>query len=799
MTDGGKTARLMRDVIKDPALLAEKRRELDTLRTEHAKEWALNREFYNGNQWILWNKYSASVDTLGVEETDRPRWKVRLTDNRILPGVTQLVAQMTKTRPVIHATPNSGADRDIKAAQMAERLYEFWWDELGLRAKLTSALVHAQISQGYWLITWDALAGKEMKVMVNPETGAPIWDDEEADIYREELRAAAEEFGIPGQELIDQFEQVVYMGDVRVQVLDGMQVWLDPTASSFEDCEYAICKFPMTVDEIATRYGEEVTPDATSVDRKPTLYGTQMSDDMPKNVRNVYHLYHRPVPHLPKGRYVCWIEGPHKILYQSDWQFPFNTLNLVKFPGIERPGSVYDETRVKHARPLQKELNDIVSGVAMHRRLTMKPQMLAPTGSLRQRLTDEPGAVWEYNPVAGLAPQWREMPGLPSYVWQSLEGTQASLARIFNLLPTERGQLPARTDSGQLVELVQEAVADQISPEIQRMEDALAQAGGILAALAQEYYEEPRLLKIKGPGGSVQAIKFQNVDLGGGYSFRAEAGSGLPRTRAGQIQQIKEMVEMQAMDIREAVQYLPIAGLKGVQARIAADEDFAQRKVEKLLKGLPINLPEMEQAIQHVQMYGTDPNTGEFFTSPEEAVAFVEQAALTPLPFENAQVSAHVLGLHMKSVEFERYPVEVQSRFYQHLQMLQSALGEPQPQEAIRTTLSLNGTVGPTVAAAILQQKGIAEATPQTMQEPPLETSVYDSMDKADVDSAGNDPLEEEERLMAMAQAQATADLKQARAANEIANAQDKHVQSIRQADEMHQERIRQARQPRGT
>lgn len=786
---------LMREVVRDPSHLAELRRELDTLSHDDRKEWALNAEFYKGNQWVRWNNITGSVESLGVDDTDKPRHKIRLTADLIKGGVSQLVAQMTKTRPTIRAVPNSGADRDIKAAEMAERLYEHWWDQLGLDTKLISALTHAQISQGYWLITWDGFAGASMEVVLDPETGMPIWDEDFADIFREEIRQAAEAMGVPPAMAMSMVEQTLYMGEIRVQVLGGSQVWLDPTAQNFEDCAYAICKFPMSVEEIQSRYGKTATPDASTGDRKPALVYTKQKDERPKNVRDVYILYHRPTASLPKGRYVVWIESPNEILYQSDWEFPLDILPLVKFPGIERPGSVYDEARTTSARPLQKELNALVSAIAMHRVLTLNQQMLAPTGSLRQKLTNEPGAVIEYNPIAGLAPQWREVPSLPSWVFTNLDDVQRRLDRMFNLMPTERSALPARTDSGHLVELVQEAVADQISAEIRRIERALARAGDIMAAYAQKYYSEPRLLRIKGPSGSVQAKKFLNVDIRGGYSFSAEAGSGLPRTRAGQVQQIRELMEMGVLSPQEALPYLPIAGLKGVQERLQADEDFAHRRVEKLMRGEPVNVPAMQQALMQVQNDGRNPMTGDFFASPEEALAFVEEAALSPLPHENLAVTAFVVGQHMKSTQFEKYAPEIQDRFYKHFQLIQQALGsQAQAAEPVKTTLSLKGTVGPTVAADILQQSGIQSATPETMAEPPLETSVYDSMDKPDADEAGNDPLTELEQIMALQQQQAQNDLKQAKAAQSIAHAEERHQAALRASEE---QRRRAAERPK--
>lgn len=800
-----KHGRAMREIVASADLLREKRKELEALRLQDTSDWSLNKEFYRGNQWVYWNKNANRVESLGVDRSEMPRYKVRLTANEITNGVQQLVAQMTKTRPVIRAVPESGSDRDVKAAQFAERLYENWWQEFGLHAKLQSALTHAQISQGYWLITWNPLAGSSMKVMLDPETGEEIHDEDKADIFREELRNQAEAFGMDPKALLGMFEQTIYMGDIDIRVIDGPNVWVDPTVTSFEDARYAICRIPMDVDEIEARYGVRVAPDNSSAESKPALQMTKTKDERPKNVRDVYFLYHIPSPALPTGARVVWIEGPNEILDGGEWDYPFSYLPLVKFPGIERPGSVLDDARVTQARPVQEELNNKVSKVAMHMNLTLKPQMIAPVGSLRQRLTDEPGAVFEYAPIQGMAPEWRPIPSIPAHAFEYINQLQARLGRIFNQMPTERNALPARTDSGQLVELVQEAVADQIAPEIIRMEQALARAGEIMVAYAQEYYTESRQLRIAGPGGSVRVEKFRNVDLAGGFSFHPEAGSGLPRTRAGKMAQLRELVEMGAASVQDIVPYLPIAGLKTIQGRIQSDEDFAYRKITKLLKGEPLNVPAMMQALQVVETTGMNPQTGEMFQSPEEAITFVEQAALSPHPFENIQVSAYVLSEHMKSVEFEKYEPDIQARFQQHFSMLQGAMAQNDVAgEPIKTTLSLKGTVGPTVAAEILRQNGIQAATPETMSEPPLETSVYDSVDKVDADSAGNDPMTDMEAQMALRQSEEVHQLRVAKAAHELAKAEaaadrdeeDREIARERD-EEVHQERIRQMRRPK--
>jgi hypothetical protein len=81
---------------------------------------------------------------------------VRLVNNQILPGVQHYVAQLTKNKPVINATPDSGSDRDLKAAQMGQALYEWWWVDMALGHEAPVRADHAALSQGYWHISWDA-------------------------------------------------------------------------------------------------------------------------------------------------------------------------------------------------------------------------------------------------------------------------------------------------------------------------------------------------------------------------------------------------------------------------------------------------------------------------------------------------------------------------------------------------------------------------------------------------------------------------------------------------------------------
>jgi hypothetical protein len=446
-------------------------------------------------------------------------------------------------------------------------------------------------------------------------------------------------------------------------------------------------------------------------------------------------------------------------------------LPIVEFPGPRVPGSQTNEAVVTHARPLQKELNRTISQIVMHKNLTLKPQVLAAAGQLTQRMTDEPGAIIEFMPIGGVVPQWREMPSIPAYVFQHLEDIQQRLDRLFNLQAISRGDVPPNVEAGVAIDLLQEAAVDQIAPVIQAMEDSLARAGNLMAQFARKFYTEPRTVQIIGPGGVTKARRFLGSDIDGGYSFHAEAGSGLPRTRAGRQARIEQLVGMQVLRPDQAWKYLDVADLKGVAAMFAADEEQAYREHERLQQGQPTNPQAAQQAMAAVQQ-GMDPNTGQPLQPGVDPRQIVMEAGLKPLPFENYQVHLDTHALYMKSVEFEGLPPDTQQRFIDHynatLQTLMSLPARPDPQ-AVRTTLQLKGTIDPTTASQVLTHSGVPEANPENLAQPPLDTWVTDDLSKPQAHASGNDPLDDAERLQAMAHAEEQHQSTQAKAAADIA------------------------------
>lgn len=796
--------------LKTAAQLTDKLDSLKRARQSQEAQWKLNLSFYKGKQYTYYNRTLRRLEQLPVEDGEKPRYRVRVVNNQLAPGAHALLAKLTKTKPVIHATATSGSDADIKAAQLADKLLEHWWSEFALDDKLAEALLWAIITgQGYWKITWDEHAGKSMRFLLDPQ-GQPITDGALEDLFRAQLQA----------QQVQPQEKVVYMGDIKVEVISPFDVYIDDNAKVMDEAKYAICVHHMTPSEIKERWGVEVKADSIASDPSSVLqgYGATFGSKEP-DVKGVNVGYFLPNVEVPNGRYVMWVED--HILEDQAWPYPFQVLPIIKFPGIRIPGSVYDMGDVEQALPMQKDLNKTLSQIIEYKNLTLKPRVWAPTGSLTGvRLTSEPGAVYEYNVIGDHKPEVEQLPNMPPYIFEHLKNIRDDIRQAFGIVDITEGTPPPNVEAGIAIDLLQEMATDRIAPRVLLLERCLSKGGEIMLGLAKEYYQEPRLLKLYGAGGATKAKRFNQADLQGGVSIAVETGSALPRTRAGRQQRILDYVDRGFMRPDQAYKYLDIADLEGLSAIFSADEDQAYREHDRILAGQPVNpvaAMTAQNAIQTGQPVG---DQQEPITDPQAAQDYIKHESLQPLPFENYQVHLDTHKLFMTSTEFESLPIEVRQDFLTHYSLTQQALAAvPKPLEykPVTPTLQIKATAGPTAVSKILDRAG-TDVTPEDMQEPPLETWISDSVDKVDQDEAGNDPLTPLDMQLKMQEIQAKmADAairsgtiaqqneqraqqhsqSMSHAEEKAAMARDAHMADQHRRDQQHRERVRQMRKPK--
>jgi hypothetical protein len=768
-------------------------RKLDSLRNRrNAKEidWQLNVRFYRGDHYTYFNPGTKRIESVPTQDGEIPRYRVRITSNQIQTGVQSLLSKLIKTKPTFDATPAEPGEDAVRAAKFASELLESKYHELSLASKYQDAALWSLLaSNGYWWIDWDEYASSAMTYLMDPQ-GQPIVDR----ALEKEFRAQLDKQGVDAK----QFEKVVYMGDVCVRSVSPFDVFLDDVAKEASEAKWCFMRTYMTPDEIKVRFKKDVTADAVMSSVGETLpLGSAAGDP---TVKAVWCFYAVPQPAMPKGRYVCFIEDPDEILEDKAWPYPKLTrLPIVQFKGVRVPGQNTDDALVTQARPLNKQLNRMLSQITEYFNLTVKPRIWAPMNSLRTRITNEPGAVYEYTPVGNAKPEVEQLSTIPAYVFQFLTEINARLRDVFGLTEVTEGQLPPNLEAADAIDLLQEMATDRFAPAILENEKSLADAGQIILLLMQQYYVEPRTAVLSGPGGMTRVKEFTRANFAGNLTVRVEAGSSLPRTRAARRKQVEKWMEMGLIQPQNAWKYFDTSDTKELAARFARDEDHALREHDKMIAGAPLNPEQVQQAIQAVNSGQPNPKTGQPFQSPQEAQSFLEEASLSPGVADNDAQHEQVHRDFITSVEFETHSPEVRQRFLTHYQLTVQKISSrptmPEKLEAPRISLGVNADLGAQGVASILKQGGI-QIDPQIIaQEPPLVTATYDSVDKADADAGS--PGEEANNLSQVAQTMVMTDIANAKSQQDAAHknsaetrAQEQHTQSMAHAEELHQAKL---------
>lgn len=799
--------------LKTAADLSRKMDSLRNARQKQEREWKLNLAFLRGHQYSYWNPGAKRIESLPTEDGEKPRYRVRIVSNQISIGVQSVVSKMIKTKPIWGATPGQVGDKAVKAAQFAEDLLEDWWRKFGMADKYEEAITWAQIADnGYLKASWDPYAATEMRFLMDPESGQPIVDEG----MKQEFIAQLEAQNIDPKQL----EQVAYMGDLKVECMSPFDVYVDPSAKTFSEAKWVICAHHLEPDEIATRWPKaralNIVADkvAATPDEALPSQGSQQGGVDP-TLKTVYIGYFKKTPQMPNGRYVVFIEDPDVILEDEKWLYSINDLGIVQIRGIKVPGGTANDSVVTHARPLQKQINRLLSQITEYTNMVIKPRVWAPVNSLRQRLTTEPGAVYEYTPIGNHKPEIEQLPSIPPYVFNFLGELSGRLKEVFGLTEVTEGQLPPNLEAADAIDLLQEMATDRFAPSIISNEVQLARLGQFMLALAQEYYTEPRLLTVRGLGGMASIKQFSQADFAGDLTVHVESGSSLPRLKAARHKQIEKFADRGLIPPESMWKYYDIADVKDIAVKMARDEDAALREHDKMLAGAPLNPEEVQKAMGAVNA-GINPETGQPLEPNEDPQAILQRASLRPKITDNIPVHMDKHKDLINSPEYDSFSPEVRQRlmthYELHVEQVRSQPQLPEPQ-SVRTSLQLKGSIGATTAAEILHHSGVIDADPQVIAtEPPLETLVTDSVDKPDADANG--PGREANELSQAAQVMLQTQAANADSQQRFAQAQEQHhvstaldaqkarhdeeahQQKLRHADEMHAAKVRAAKRP---
>ena len=429
--------------------------------------------------------------------------------------------------------------------------------------------------------------------------------------------------------------------------VDAWGFYPDPNATSVDDMQYCFEVRKMTMDEMERRwptanlrdirdaayYGDRSSDESTRpANSMGSSYPMAMPGNLPNNNSTVWGLPGQARQNatenvLTEGInvYECWIKenweeereqtdwsagdtGPERVVYDS-WRCVVFSGNVVLFDEYaedlwennrhpysryvdEEMGEFWTTPIVSHLAPCQIAINRILSSIQGNIEMTGNPIFMdvKNSGLERTQIVNRPGLRLSMNSqtanAQGSQPHWMEPPKLASDVWQGIQFWKQCMENISGLSGVSKGQQPAGRQAQQTVQSTQEAGFVRIRSSLRNLERTLTEQYNLLAHLAIQNYDVPRVMAIVGEDGANSALRFAarhfyTPSPDGAqpmkFSLQVNAGSGNPTSRQARIAEADALLAMDAIDRQAVLMTHNFPHWQDIEQRMEAKEKAQQQ------------------------------------------------------------------------------------------------------------------------------------------------------------------------------------------------------------------------------
>lgn len=549
----------------------------------------------------------------------KARHRVRSVRNYIYDHVETEVAGATQRIPGYDIAPTSTEPRRISAARLSRKVayygYEQWDVDQASERVVRYAVVAAE---GFAWPYFDNTVGPFREIDVLDENEKPIGET-----------------------------KTVGEGEIKVRVYGPNEVFWEPGVRFNESRWHAIeqARDMDDVMELDGYVGGELVPDARKAE-------TSADDSPQERLVLVTEYLERPTKAKPDGRWITMANN-RVIIPERPYPCRDGENKVLDEPVLhelhysEDPDSDRNLSPVQFAIPAQRQVNHAVSKIAEWVNITLNPQAVVRNGKiLSGKLNDAPGAIIR---VAGEALEWRPTPPLPQELFQQKEEGISDMARIF-----AQNDIPNQVESAKGIQFILEKDASRRATFYGNLAKFHARLMRHCLYLVQRHYTEPRLLKIRGPGGIEPIADFLGAQLLGEVDVRVSAGSIEPRTRESIEAKILAFADRGWVSPHEAMAAINNGTAEGLVQSYEKDIARANLIVQKVKEGPEVlfNTPPRRP------FFGEDPGSEERVNEETGEVEMVPREYIPgwmPRPLDNIAVQKDVVADFMKGTEYDDF------------------------------------------------------------------------------------------------------------------------------------------------
>lgn len=460
------------------------RRQIERKKLEN--QWKINLSFINGNQYVTENSNSNVVD-----ENKKFYWQEKKAYNHIAGLLEIRQSKLCSNKPSITVVPASSDSQDLATARTCQAICQSLWN----KNKLSNIISKA--------INWSESCGTAFYKVT--------WNGELGDL------------------LIDEDGKEIYSGDVKIDVISPFEIYPQSlNFESLEENESIIHARAFTLSKIKEIYGIDVK--AEKLDTFDSNFGQTLS-----NLNNsklgfsqideekyafVIEKYILPTKEFPNGRlvivcgdYLCYDgELPYVNVTHKKRGYPF--IKQVAYP---KAGSFFGTSIVERVIPLQQDYNIIKNRkIEFLNRISMGI-VLAEDGAIDvDNLEEEglePGKVIVYRQGAN-PPTFMPSSSVPvDYMAEEARILNEfnSITGVSDLL--RQSNININNISGTALQILLEQENARLSVTVESLNSAICEIASQVLRLYKQFATFPRILKIVGEKGGIDAICFNAKDI----------------------------------------------------------------------------------------------------------------------------------------------------------------------------------------------------------------------------------------------------------------------------------------------
>lgn len=601
------------------------------------RQWLLNLAFYYGKQWVTWGPEVSNSRRLSTPRA--PRWRVRLTVNKIQPYVRRETARLSSQKPRGFVVPTSSDEADRSAARVANSVVEFLNEDLQLDA------IHDLCD---W---WTCVAGSGYyKVR---------YTQDEIDTRTTQ----------PGKLVVDVIRPFdIYVPDIE-ETRIREQAWVCQAQS-------------IPVDKIHEVWGVDVVSDAdiSEVDQRVRSVMSIFNQNKGEDHAVVKEFWIKPCRNFPEGLVFVVCNG--KLLpfaapepveeldpdgnplppMEDEYPKPEGTIEWPyghgRLPFIQRghtlSGRFYDTTFVEQLISLQREYNRSRSQIVENKNLTSRPQWAVPTGAVdKDQLTTEPGAVISYQ--FGMQPPTPiQPPMLPNYVIEHVKLAAAEMDEIASQNEVSKGSVPPGVEAATAISYLQERDDAALTYAVHSKERAVQEINQQLLSLVTEFWDQPRLVRVVGMNEVFDTQQLRGTDLRDNTDYRVVSGSSAPVSRAAKKAEILELTKAGGIPWNHTLRMIDLPDVAALVEEVERDTVQATRENLQLSKGMFPPVEIWHDHVAHIEEHDSYKKREEYEHLDDQTKAMfrfhdyihlMQMAMILGIPFqEDPNVQAARMG-----------------------------------------------------------------------------------------------------------------------------------------------------------